>query len=103
MEKTVKQAISSKAANKISKLMIDYNHHKGMARIWESTVPDADTSEHTLWQWQCNHDLEALEIEQTLLEEYGIKMRDDWTSVTLEGELKLLRSIVKRNQQSIAA
>jgi hypothetical protein len=103
MEKTVKQAISSEAANQISKLMIEYNHQKSVARIWETTVPDANTSESNLWDWQCKHELAALEIEEILLNDFGIKMRDDWTSVTLEGELKLLRSIVKRMQQSRAA
>lgn len=104
MEKVLKQAISPEAANEISKLMIDREHSVRMAIIWESSEPGDDlVNENHHWLYQCEAELKACKIEQTLLEDFGIKMREDWTSVTLQEEIKLLEGCVADAKRSGAA
>lgn len=97
------QTISTTAANQISNLLIEREHKVRLAKIWETAKPKDESDENKLWLFQCKAELEALEIEKTLRDELGIKLRDDWSSVTLEEEIKILTRCVTTAERSRAA
>jgi hypothetical protein len=97
------KAISESAAYQISKLIIEREHKVRLAHIWERSEAGDEVNENYFWLWQCEAELEALEIEETLLNDFGIKMRDSDSSVTLEAEIKLITSCVIEAKRSRAA
>lgn len=91
------------SANQISELLIQREHAVRMAKVWETSEAGDEVNENYFWLWQCEAELEALKIEETLLNDFGIKMRDSDSSVTLEAEIKIITSCVIEAKRSRAA
>ena len=91
------------SANQISELLIQREHAVRMAKIWETSEAGDEVNENYFWLWQCEAELEALKIEETLRDEYGIKLREDSSVVTLEREIKILTECVIDAKRSRAA